>query len=170
LYGEGSKVWGSLLNGHSILSIFTDEDVAWLKKLHDKYYPYEKGGFSKPVVQAYETAEFERVIRLIEEYSPPIEMTCTGMFGGYGMMIYNEPSDPSLKPEFLLLFHEEHIPPPTRLARIGEDIEPWPEKHPGCGLTHAWDLFSKYTHIPSNVAKLKLYHLELPRESSYYDY
>jgi hypothetical protein len=152
------------------LSSFPEEDVVWLKELHNKYYPYEKGGFSKPVVHAYTTEEFERVIQLIEEYSPPIEMTCTGMFGGYGMMIYNEPRDPVLKPEFLLLFHEEHIPPPTRLARIGGDVTEWPKKIPGCGLTHAWDLFSKYTHNPSNVAKLKAYNLELPRESSYYDY
>ena len=88
---------------------FSEEDVAWLKELHDRYYPYEKGGFAKPVVQAYETAEFERVIHLIEEYDPPIEMVCTGMFGGYGMkstMIRVI----LIKPEFLLLFHEEHIP------------------------------------------------------------
>jgi hypothetical protein len=98
--------------------MLSNEDRTWLQVLNDKVHPKVEG-WKRPVVQYMETSDFNRVVRLVEEHSLLTSMVCTGMFGGYGMEIFEEPSDPLLQPTLLFFLHEEHIPPPTRFERIG---------------------------------------------------
>jgi hypothetical protein len=143
-------------------------ELNWFGNLHVKYKP--PAGTGVPVIKYLETEEFERVIRLIEEYDLLTSMVSVGWFGGYAMEIYEEHPDQVRNPKFLFRVHEENIPPPTRLARIGCDVPEWPERVPGRGLEHAWEVFSKYTHSDENAAKLAFYSMDPPRERSHYDY
>ena len=145
-----------------------ESELNWFRNLCVKYKP--PSGTGVFVHKYLETEEFERILRLIEEYDLLTSMVSVGMFGGYGMEIYEEQSDHVQKPRFLFRVHEENIPPPTRLARIGGEVPEWPERRPGCGLEHAWEVFSKYTHSPENAAKLAFYGMDPPRGRAYYDY
>jgi hypothetical protein len=144
-----------------------ESELNWLRNLLVKYKP--PSGTGVPEISYFETEEFERVIRLIEEYDLLTSMVSVGWFGGYGMELYEEQPDHTQNPRFLIRVHEENIPPPTRLARIGGAPE-WPERVPGRGLAHAWEVFSKYTHSSENAAKLAFYNMDPPRDRAYYDY
>ena len=149
-----------------------DGDLAWLKELHQRLWPphHKSNGIVLEAYRQLTHEELERVLGLIETHTLLTSMVSIGMFGGFGMRVYEDPPAFGMPPEQVLFLHEGHLPPPTRLQRaLGDAPEPKP-RVPGCGKPEAWDLFSRYTHSEKNRKALAYFKMDPPREQSYYDY
>lgn len=146
--------------------MLTDVDRSFLKELDDQLWPPNKkqNGIVLRSDHKITPADWKRVCKIIESAGLVCTMFSKGMFGGYGMDVHEveDPIYPGVPTttKIVLRLTEDNLPVPKRAAK----------KIPGCGLDHAWDAFSKYTHSNKTRALVKQYNLPAPREQSYYDY
>lgn len=144
----------------------TDSDRSFLVKLDAKLWPKKarQNGIVLRSESKLTKAEWSRVEKIVDSAGLICTMFAKGMFGGYGIDIY-EPEDPvypgvPLSTNFLLRVIEDNLPAPKGTK----------EKTPGCGLDHAWTAFSKLTHTKKMRAATEQYKLPAPREQSHYWY
>lgn len=153
------------------------DDLAWLKSLQSELWPPPPPGPYRPPydrrsrsvdpfkLEACRTLlpeELDRIFAAIPQHKLIAEMFMSGMFGGYGMRLYEHEPYPHTGAQFLVSIIEDHLPGPFG----GEK----PKKPPGAGRPDAWEVFSRFTHTAQNQEWLKRYKLQPSRESTYYDY
>jgi hypothetical protein len=162
--------------------MLSDEDRTWLTKLSDDLWPEpEEGKRTRRVIVLDATRkllheEVERICALIVSAPLLTSMFSKGMFGGFGMDMYEHAEFPGLPPTHLLRIIEDHLPGPKgpsvyeHILGTAKPLPPEPKRHPGCGTDQAWDLFSVYTHSDQNRAWLKENKMQPPKERTHYDY
>jgi hypothetical protein len=145
-----------------------------LRQLHEDLWP---SGYKSPspvdrvATRELTKAELEGVLQTIKAQGLLTNMISAGMFGAYGMEVYEHPTYPGLPPTKVLLLVEGHLPGPTRYDRLVDRLAGVPpERRPGCGRDDAWEIFSRFTHSEQNRAWLKMYGMQPPQERYYYDY
>lgn len=149
-------------------TILTDEEVAWLRALHQRVGKLGDFGADKdPYV--LRTEEWEKVEALAIAGKLVMELH-SRMFGSYYVYAYAHEAYPGTGPQHLLTVAEENLPISSWHDRLDKEPPPERKKRPGCGLEEAWQAFSKLTHDERNARWLKGYNLEMPREQSYYFY
>lgn len=142
--------------------------ISYLKELNDSLWPStETNHQDRIVLQARRqmtTKEWRETRRHIEAHDLVCEMFMMGMFGGYGIDVYDHPESlyPGLpeEPVFLIRIIETNLPAP-------KDADP---KVPGCGREYAWEAFSKFTHAQRNQDWLKRYKLRPSEDQGSYCY
>jgi hypothetical protein len=135
--------------------------LGYLDSLQDRLWPKSyksESPVSLTVSEHITLQEWAQVKSLIETHKLLTNIFCAGMFGAYGIDIYEHPSYPGTPPRHLLRVVEGNFP-----ARAEKRI-------PGVGSTFAWQEFSRYTHTEENMQWLKEYKMEPPKSRGYYDY
>ena len=144
-------------------------DLQWLKELEAELWPEEqqkKGRIETPhgAVQLKLEAkkrlteeEWDRIRNVVDEEKLIVEMVGTNMFGGVGIVIYEQPCQPGMDHECVLTLTEEHL-----LGDIGATG--------GACSREAWGAFSELSDTEQNKAWLKQYGLRQPRPASSFDY
>lgn len=145
--------------------VLSEPDRAFLKGLDSALWSRQKqNGIVLESDKKLTKAEWDRVGKIIVKSQLVCEMFTKGMFGGYGMDVYEQPAPTypgvPLEPVFLLRLIEDNLPAP-------KNAKP---KTPGCGLDYAWNAFSKFTHSEQNKAWLKEYNLAPSEGQSSYWY
>ena len=140
-----------------------DEEAAiqWLRDLDASLWPpgHKNGVVCYEASREATQEEIDTVCICIEEYRLVTEMHSTNMFGGYGMMVYDNPAAPGVPLVPVLFLIENHLPKGSNST-----------KPQGCGRDDAWELFSRYTHTDQNKEWTKTFRLKPSRERSHYDY
>lgn len=155
----------------------TDEERQWLVDLNGKLWPKEHTGtnpniksrISMDALRTLTWEEFKEVERLVEQRTLLTSMICTGMFGGYGMDVYEHEVAPDLGPTLLVRLVEGHMPDPHRI-QIAEGYNKHIRPGGGRGRQDAWEFFSKFTHSERNAGWLASYKMRAPRDQHHYDY
>lgn len=144
-----------------------DDTRAWMKALGKELPAASRWEDAKRIL-TYE--ERDRIFATVESCNLLTSMFSKGMFGGFGISIYEHPVYPGAPPTRLLWLTEDNLPPPSRFDRVGGKQLKRTRPGPGCGFDDAWELFSKYTHSTRNHGWLVAYRMDLPQDRSYYDY
>lgn len=143
-------------------SVYTlvDEEREWLRAVHNRLWPAQVGSLRPrrdPPPKQLSQTELEGILGVIQERSLITSMFCSGMFGGYGMNVYEHEPFPGAGPLLLLALAENHLP--------GTCV-----KRPGEGRDDAWEIFSRFTHSEKNAQWLQSYRMDPPRSRTFYDY
>lgn len=154
----------------------TDEDRTWLQSLNAELWAKEhletpeiKHRIEIKARRPLTPAELERVEAIILGHSLMTDMFCIGMFGGYGMDVYEHEPAPDMGPIHLLRLVEGNMPDPTP-EQLAENPGKYSRPGGGVGRDDAWECFSKHTHSERNVGWLKSYKRRPPEVRSRYDY
>jgi hypothetical protein len=161
--------------------MLTDQDRAWLVALNEDLWPEDETKRTKRTIVLDASRkllheELDRICALIESAPLLTSMFSKGMFGGFGMLVYEHSAYPHVPPQQLLCLTEDHLPPPKgpsvyeHLTGTAKPLPPEKKPAPGCGTDQGWEAFSKYTHSERNREWLKNYNMKAPQERHYYDY
>lgn len=140
----------------------TEEDaIQWLRGLDTDLWPpgHQNGVIHYEASREVTQEELQTVFACIEEFRLVTEMRSTNMFGGYGMMVYDNPAAPGVPLVPVLFLIENHL-----------SKGPGSNRRQGCGRDDAWELFSRYTHSDQNKEWIKMFGLKASRERHHYDY
>lgn len=153
--------------------------IDWLRELNELLWPPKqavKGRAGDVQVKLHakrelSKKEWQRVRNAIAKHKLIVEMICTNMFGGVGIRLYEHPPVPGVdEVECLLTLTEDHLPGATRYDHLRGEVPEPEKKHPGSCLRSAWQAFSELSNTEPNLAWLKQYGLQAPREPWHYDY
>ncbi len=159
------------------MSDLTEEERQWLQALNEELWPpltvderrAGKGRIKLEASRTLQWTEFQQVLKLVDERRLLTSMFSSGMFGGYGMSVWEHELFPGSGPTPILRLVEDNLPDPHRL-QVREGYDKHVRKEPGVGRDDAWESFSKFTHSETNKEWLKSYRMDPPRERSHYDY
>lgn len=154
----------------------TDEDRDWLKGLDADLWAKEhlespeiKHRITMTARRPLTPAELEKMGAIVTGHNLLTDMFCVGMFGGYGMDVFEHEPAPDMGPIRLLRLVEGHMPEPTS-EQLAVDPDRYSRPGGGVGRQDAWEFFSKFTHSERNIGWLKSYKMRLPRDRGSYDY
>lgn len=154
----------------------TDEDRDWLKRLDEDLWAKEhletpeiRHKITMTARRPLSPGELERVAGIVSGSTLLTSMFCTGMFGGYGMDVFEHEPVPDIGPIRLLRLVEGHMPEPDAAKLASGDLG-HTRQAPGVGRDDAWEFFSTFTHSERNIGWLKSYGMRPPQPRHSYDY
>lgn len=156
-----------------------DEDLLWLRELHNKLWVLEKARsrhngainlrkmWTERRGERVTEQEFTKLLEIVLRWDLPTQMCSTSYGFGVGLVVH-EPEQPPIypgaesetKPEVLAVISQEHLPlsmstfdPPDRIT-----------------FDDGFRVFSEVTHSDRNKELLRRCGFEEPQPKGFYDY